>query len=44
MHIVKTMKGKNLYIIVALGGNNHATKIEDKDCFTKIKEYVNQRV
>ena len=31
-------------IIVALGGKNHITKIEDKDCFTKIKEYVNQRV
>ena len=31
-------------IIVALGGKNHTTKIEDKECFTKIKEYVNQRV
>ena len=30
-------------IIVALGGKNHTTKIEDKECFTKIKEYVNQR-
>ena len=90
MQIIKTMKGKNLYIIsgpngagkttasytvlpkilnckefvnadeiargllvnnsqtpriiVALGGKNHTTKIEDKECFTKIKEYVNQRV
>ena len=31
-------------IIVALGGKNHTTKIEDIECFTKIKEYVNQRV
>lgn len=31
-------------IIVALGGKNHTTRIEDKECFTKIKEYVNQRV
>ena len=31
-------------IIVALGGKNHTTKIEDKECFTKIKEYVNHRV
>lgn len=29
--------------IVATGGKNQNTIIENKDCFTKIKEYVNQR-
>lgn len=29
--------------IVATGGKNQNTIIENKDCFSKIKEYVNQR-